>query len=144
MENEYKGIKLKRCRGANQRMTIKSNMYAFKFLLSTVREDWNIFDFHSWFIQKVKDHNNSFIFCKRGKRTELLEAIEKDNNLKKCFQEFDAIVFLTSDQCPDISCYYDTSSAILTIPNKEWWEYHKLENEFKQLAEWFINSFKLI
>lgn len=124
-------------------MAIQSNRYACHFLLSTIRLDWAIFDFQNWFIQKVQAQNNSFIFCKRGKRKELLEAIEMNYDFKECFQTFDKVVFLAKEQHPTISCNYDTSKAILTMPNKEWWNFHNLENEFKKLADWFIKSFKM-
>lgn len=134
-------ITISRTTGANIKISTQSNAYAFIFVISNVRLDWNIFDIKSWFLKKVGEIGGSYIFCFRQDYKKVEKKFLLSKQLRQCLEVFARISLPATLKGATISCYNKKGGVYLTLPNIEWWQLYGLEDDFEEIKKWYLSYF---
>ena len=140
-ELEYRNLKENRIPGANMSIGLDTNAFPYRFVITNVRLDWNVFDIDSWRLKKAREINGCYLFCYRSEFKEKVDLIKADESIEQCLRVFSKTANTATDMGATIACYYEVGTVSLKLPNREWWRHSDLAEDLEGLRRWVRDFF---
>lgn len=134
-------FRFRRVRGANIIIKFNSNAFDFGFVISNVRLDYNFLDFHSWFLKKVHEQNNCYLFFNRKSCKNLENQISSNEKLKSLFESISIVFNEIAGFGGAGTINYTPGTFAMTLPNMEWCNLHHLNSKYDSIKKICESSF---